>query len=177
MSNPAIIGILMAVGAVIAAYWMGHSAGYRAGQGEGFDEGKREGAREGSMRGYAVGFDRGRRGNGEEGGEESSPRIGLGFVAILLAALMTFYLAAKSRQAQQAADFLPASTSSPLRPIERFEPTSNQIERIEATAEPTPPHDDLQRQLLPVPNASPMPEQVEQPAAPSMPPRRTNSPW
>jgi hypothetical protein len=100
MASPALIGILMALGAVVAAYWMGHGAGFQAGQDAGFNDGKREGTKEGSMRGYAVGFDRGRR---RESGEEAdeahrAPGIGFGVAGLLFAAVATFFLASKSRQ-------------------------------------------------------------------------------
>ena len=55
MNGMPILGLLMAIGAVLAAYKVGYSAGHADGIRDGFEDGEREG----SKRGYAVGYERG----------------------------------------------------------------------------------------------------------------------
>ena len=88
MNLHAIIGIGLAVAAVIVAYRLGFHAGHTAGRDDGFDDGHRQGKKEGSIRGYAVGFDRGRRHeDADEHDAESQPRFGLAGVAITVVAI------------------------------------------------------------------------------------------
>ena len=91
MGSFSVLGIIVAVGAVVAAYCMGYSSGRTAGRGEGFDEGKQEGSREGSMRAYAVGFDRGKRvraGNKDGDGGNTTANLGFAIFAVMLGLLL-----------------------------------------------------------------------------------------
>lgn len=83
MDSISLIGLVVAVVAVLAAYGVGFSSGFRAGRDEGFGDGRKEGAREGSMRGYAVGFDRAKRKNDNDD-DEGEGRVPGGVVLALL---------------------------------------------------------------------------------------------
>ena len=87
MSQVSLIGIVMAVVAVIAAYGIGYSAGLAGGKESGFEKGKRAGAKEGSKRGYAVGFDRGRRNQGDPEDEDEPHKAGC--AGVMLVVLLT----------------------------------------------------------------------------------------
>ncbi len=91
MGSFSVLGIIVAVGAVVAAYCMGYSSGRTAGRDEGFDEGKQEGSREGSMRAYAVGFDRGKRaraGSKDGDGGNASANLGIAIFALMFGLLL-----------------------------------------------------------------------------------------
>ena len=95
MGSFSVLGIIVAVGAVLAAYYMGYSSGRAVGQDEGFDEGKQEGSREGSMRAYAVGFDRGKRANAgseEEDNSKVTSNLGIAIFAVILGLLFYVWL-------------------------------------------------------------------------------------
>ena len=95
MGSFSVLGIIVAVGAVLAAYYMGYSSGRAVGRDEGFDEGKQEGSREGSMRAYAVGFDRGKRANAgseEEDDSKVTSNLGIAIFAVILGLLFYVWL-------------------------------------------------------------------------------------
>ena len=91
MGSFSVLGIIVAVGAVVAAYCMGYSSGRTVGRDEGFDEGKQKGSREGSMRAYAVGFDRGKRaraGNKDGDSGNATANLGIAIFALMLGLLL-----------------------------------------------------------------------------------------
>ena len=95
MGSFSVLGIIVAVGAVLAAYYMGYSSGRAVGRDEGFDEGKQEGSRDGSMRAYAVGFDRGKRANADSEEEDNSKvtsNLGIAIFAVILGLLFYVWL-------------------------------------------------------------------------------------
>lgn len=100
MDTISIIGLLVAVGAVLLAYRVGFSSGFIAGRDAGFDDGRKEGSREGSMRGYAVGYDRGKRasGDGDDGGDSRVPGFVV-LVLLVLTVLVVYWFAMHSRRA------------------------------------------------------------------------------
>ena len=87
MGSFSVLGIFVAVGAVVAAYYVGYSSGRAVGR----DEGKQEGSREGSMRAYAVGFDRGKRaraGTGDNDNGKLTSNLGIAIFALMLGLLL-----------------------------------------------------------------------------------------
>ncbi len=91
MGSFSVLGIIVASGAVVAAYCMGYSNGRTVGRDEGFAEGKQEGSREGSMRAYAVGFDRGKRaraGNKDGDSGNATANLGIAIFALMLGLLL-----------------------------------------------------------------------------------------
>ncbi len=82
MSSWQIVGIALAVIAVVAAYQFGLVQGRRQGFEEGKKEGRKEGEREGTKRGLAVGYDRAKR--ARTGDEEKGKRPGCGLMVLLI---------------------------------------------------------------------------------------------
>jgi hypothetical protein len=82
MSTWQIVGIALAVIAVVSAYQFGLMQGRRQGFEDGKKEGRKEGEREGTKRGLAVGYDRGKRARAGE--EEKGKRPGCGLMVLLL---------------------------------------------------------------------------------------------
>lgn len=113
MATHELVGIGIAVAAVIVAYWIGYGAGHAAGREDGYDDGKRQGAKEGSMRGYAVGYDRGRRSGADDEEAEQGSRAGFGVAGVAIAVAVIFLLAAAaSRQGSTSSRHVSPGTAS-----------------------------------------------------------------
>ncbi len=123
MSLLGLLGLVLTIVSVLAAYQVGYRAGFHQGHQEGYDDGKKAGSKEGSLRGYAVGFDRGRRSN--DGTEDKSPKnesmfrivmliAVIGGIWILASVMMRQSPHAASRERPAAMDVWSSETTGPL---------------------------------------------------------------